>query len=347
VKEVGLPRERRRQRRELVGLDFSARAFVRAAGPAGSPLWSDSYLSQRGRIVVAVTVPLRPAVSLARDERWSLVGELDLESLSAHIAELGEGGSLLTIIVDRLGQVVAHPDAASATRQENLAQLPLVKAGLAGRFNTECFSLAGKEYIGTVTPVGNSGWLTLVAQPEELAFATMRTTLLGVAAGSAIALVLAVLAALFHGERLVRRIGAFNRHLQAIADGDYSTTLPASRALELASPASNLQRMAGAVLEREATIIASEERYRALFSDAPLAYQSVDVNSLRLVGSMTPGSACSATATPRWSVDRSPISSATSRRSGWPRSFPLSSPASASATSAANSTTRMAEPSRS
>lgn len=283
VKEVGLPRERRRQRRELVGLDFSARAFVRAAGPAGSPLWSDSYLSQRGRIVVAVTVPLRPAVSLARDERWSLVGELDLESLSAHIAELGEGGSLLTIIVDRLGQVVAHPDAASATRQENLAQLPLVKAGLAGRFNTECFSLAGKEYIGTVTPVGNSGWLTLVAQPEELAFATMRTTLLGVAAGSAIALVLAVLAALFHGERLVRRIGAFNRHLQAIADGDYSTTLPASRALELASLASNLQRMAGAVLEREATIIASEERYRALFSDAPLAYQSVDVNSLRLV----------------------------------------------------------------
>ncbi|TLD44234.1 MAG: putative signaling protein [Accumulibacter sp.] len=283
VIEVGLPRERRGQRRELVGLDFSARAFVAAARPAGSALWSDSYLSQSGRIVVAVSVPLRPAAARAHDAHWSLVGELDLESLSDHIAELGEGGSLLTIIVDRLGQVVAHPDPAFATRQENLAQLPLVKAGLAGRFNTECFSLAGKEYIGTVTPVGNSGWLTLVAQPEEQAFATMRTTLLGVAAGSAIALALAVLAASIYGERLVRRIAAFNRHLQAIADGDYSASLPASRALELASLASNLQRMASAVLEREAAIIASEERYRALFSDAPLAYQSVDVSSLRLV----------------------------------------------------------------
>jgi len=283
VVEVGLPRERRWQRRELVGLDFSARSFVRTARPAGDALWSESYLSQRGRIVVAVTVPVHPPAGFATSAPWSLVGELDLEGLSGHIAELGDEGSLLTIIVDRLGQVVAHPDAAHAMRQENLAQLPPVKAGLAGRFTTERFSLAGREYIGTVTPVGSSGWLTLVAQPEELAFATMRTTLLGVAAGSAVALALAVLAAFAYGERLVRRIATFNRHLQAIADGDYRATLPSSRALELASLANNLQRMAGAILEREAALVASEERYRALFSDAPLAYQSVDVDSLRLI----------------------------------------------------------------
>ncbi|HRD90455.1 MAG TPA: PAS domain S-box protein, partial [Accumulibacter sp.] len=282
VIEVGLPRQRRGQRSELLGLDFSARAFVRTAKPAGSVLWSDSYLSQHGRIVVAVTVPLRPPVGAAGDEQWSLVGELDLESLAGHIAELGEGGSLLTIIVDRVGQVVAHPDATAATRQENLTHLPLVQAGLAGRFTTERFSLAGREYIGTVTPVGNSGWLTLVAQPEEQAFATMHTALIGVASGSAIALALAVVAAVVYGERLLRRIAAFNRHLQAIADGDYGATLPASRAVELASLGNNLRRMANAILEREAALVASEERYRALFSDAPLAYQSVEVDSLRL-----------------------------------------------------------------
>ncbi|EXI66077.1 MAG: Cyclic di-GMP phosphodiesterase Gmr [Candidatus Accumulibacter adjunctus] len=282
VIEVGLPRPRRGQRSELLGLDFSARAFVRTAKPAGSVLWSDSYLSQHGRIVVAVSVPLRPPLGAAGDEPWSLVGELDLESLAGHIAELGEGGSLLTIIVDRVGQVVAHPDATAATRQENLTHLPLVQAGLAGRFATERFSLAGREYIGTVTPVGNSGWLTLVAQPEEQAFATMHTALIGVASGSAIALALAVVAAVVYGERLVRRIAAFNRHLQAIADGDYGATLPASRAVELASLGTNLRRMANAILEREAALVASEERYRALFSDAPLAYQSVEVDSLRL-----------------------------------------------------------------
>jgi PAS domain-containing protein len=52
---------------------------------------------------------------------------------------------------------------------------------------------------------------------------------------------------------------------------------------ELANLALSMRRMANAILEREAALAASEERYHALFSDAPLAYQSLDVADLRLV----------------------------------------------------------------
>ena len=282
VSDVGLPLARRSGRDELLGLDFSARSFLRAARSSGSTSWSDTYLSQRGKIVVAITVPLdKAAFTLGAGS--TLVGEIDLRHLSAHIMELGRAAALLPIVIDRLGQVVAHPDADRAARQENLANLPLVQAALAGRFGTGRFALDGQAHIGTVVPVGDSGWLTLVAQPTEIAFATMRSTLLAIAGGLAVALALAVLGAYIYGQRLVRRIADFGRHVQAIADGDYAAPLPSSRAAELENLASSMRRMANAILEREAALAASEEHYHALFRGAPLPYQSVDLANYRLV----------------------------------------------------------------
>ena len=283
VSDVGLPLERRKTRGELLGLDFSARSFLRAARSSEAVLWSDTYLSQRGKIVVAITVSLGGHMAGSALTPATLVGEVDLAELSGHIAELGRTATVLPIIIDRLGQIVAHPDAGHAARQENLANLPLVRDGLAGKYGTGLFMLNGRKHIGTVAPIGSSGWLTLVAQPTDIAFAAMRSTLWAIAGGLAAALALAVLSAYVYGRQLVRRIADFGRHVQAIADGDYAAPLPSSRAAELANLAQSMRRMANAILEREAALAASEAHYHALFSDAPLAYQSVDVTSRRLV----------------------------------------------------------------
>ncbi|MDP3336309.1 MAG: cache domain-containing protein, partial [Rhodoferax sp.] len=80
VMEVGLPQARRGQREDLVGTDFSGRAFVQLAQKARHSVWSDTYLSQRGRIVVGLAVPLRgPPGSAASG---MLVGEFGLEQIS-------------------------------------------------------------------------------------------------------------------------------------------------------------------------------------------------------------------------------------------------------------------------
>ncbi len=283
VVDVGLPPERRQGRDDLLGLDFAARSFFGTGQQSGTVIWSNSYLSQRGKIVVAVTVPLESQAAVAADERWTLLGELDLEQLSEHIGELGRSAAVLPIIIDSLGQIVAHPDASRAARQENLGNVPLVRAGLAGDFGTGLVALDGREQIATVMPIGTSGWLTLVAQPTELAFATVRSTLLAIAGGVAAALALTLLCAYVYGQTLVRRVADFGRHVQAIADGDYLAPLPSSRAEELANLALSMRRMANAIVEREAALAASEEHYRALFSGAPLAYQSVDAQSRQLV----------------------------------------------------------------
>jgi len=60
-----------------------------------------------------------------------LVGELNLEEVSRFAGLLSSSDDVLTIIVDRRGNVVGHPDPERALRQENLRHLsPL--SGIAG-----------------------------------------------------------------------------------------------------------------------------------------------------------------------------------------------------------------------
>ncbi|HET6720524.1 MAG TPA: EAL domain-containing protein [Rhodocyclaceae bacterium] len=261
VADVGLPIERRKFRDELIGLDFSAREFIAQAQKNRQLAWSDTYLSLRGKIVVAVAIPWQSG-----DHGGTLVGELNLDYLSQHLAALGKVTEALPIIVDRRGHIVAHPEPGRALRQENLNQLALVKTGRSHPGTTERFELDQVDYIGSIFPTGAPGWHVLVAQPSERAFATVRSTLRSLAAGTLLSFVLALLAAALYGRRLTRRVAEFGRHVEAIAAGNYNAHLPASRAEELNNLADSMRRMAGAVLDREARLQDSEKRFRDVAS---------------------------------------------------------------------------------
>jgi diguanylate cyclase (GGDEF)-like protein/PAS domain S-box-containing protein len=279
VIDVGLPTERRRVRPDLLGLDFSARGFFAEALRTGLPVWSDTFLSTRGTITVAAAVPLRrPGNGPLR----LLVGEFDLEWVSRHVASLAEDSDVVALVVDAQGHLVAHPDAARVVRQESFHQLPEVDDSDARRGSARRFRLDGVEHIGTAIRIGGPGWTAVIAQPAEKAFATVRSTLRAVALGSLGALLLALLTAYAYGRRLVHRVREFGEHARAVAEGDYTAPLPFSRAEELNVLATSMRQMANAILERERALADSEARYRGLFDKAPLAYQSLSMETTLL-----------------------------------------------------------------
>ena len=251
VVEVGLPQKRRGQRGNLVGTDFSGYAFVQSAQQSGHQVWSDTYLSQRGRIVVGLAVPLTLTDQRGKVLPSVLVGEFGLEEISDHIRRIGQTGDVLPIIVDRSGQIVGHPDASRSLRQENISHLPLLQGSSLTTSQTARFRLGGIDYIGSTTPIPGQGWTVLVAQPVETAFATVRSTLLALATASALALVLALASAFWMSRRMTRRVADFGRQMQAIADGDYRATIAPSATDEIETLAESLRRMADAVLQRE------------------------------------------------------------------------------------------------
>jgi diguanylate cyclase (GGDEF)-like protein/PAS domain S-box-containing protein len=251
VLEVGLPQGRREQREDLVGTDFSGYAFVKSARRSGHRVWSDTYLSQRGRIVVGLGVPLTLTDPRGQALSGMLVGEFGLEQISDHVRRIGQAGDVLPIIVDRSGQIVGHPDASRSLRQENISHLPLLQGSSLASTQTARFRFGEVDYIGNTTPIPGQGWTVLVAQPVETAFATVRSTLLALATASALALMLALVSAFWMSRRMTRRVADFGRQMQAIADGDYRATIAPSATDEIEMLAQSLRRMADAVLQRE------------------------------------------------------------------------------------------------
>ncbi|MCM8622959.1 MAG: EAL domain-containing protein [Candidatus Accumulibacter sp.] len=266
VLEVGLPKARRALRDNQLGVDFSGRRFVHAARVQQRPVWSDTYLSSSGHIVVALAMPLTISMesATAAPRKGVVVGELNLQEISRFAELLASAADVLPVIVDRRGNVVGHPDAERALRQENLSHLPPLSGGGAASLQTARFRLDGIDYIGSSTPIHEAGWTALIAQPTEQAFATFRSTLWSLAFGSLLALLLAVIAAVLASRRMTMRLGQFARHLEAVADGNYHAQIPPSGTDEIEKLAQSMRRMAQAVLEREALLRESEAKYRGV-----------------------------------------------------------------------------------
>lgn len=251
VLEVGLPQERRGQREDLLGTDFSGRAFVRSARQSGHSVWSDTYLSQRGRIVVGLAVPLTLTDPGGKAASGMLVGEFGLEQISNLVRRIGQSGDVLPIIVDRSGQIVGHPDANRSLRQENISHLPLLQGSGPGTPRTAQFRFGDVDYIGSTTPILAQGWTVLVAQPVDKAFGTVHSTLVALATASMLALTLALISAFWMSRRMSRQVADFGRQMQAIAEGDYRAIIPPSATDEIETLAQSMRRMADAVLQRE------------------------------------------------------------------------------------------------
>ena len=268
---AGLPRTERSLRDSQIGIDFSGRSFVSSARLKHRKVWSDTYLSARGNIVVALAFPLIVPGQRPSDPSTPgvLVGELNLEEVSRFAGLLGTTGDVLTLIVDRRGNVVGHPDPERALRQENLRHLsPL--SGIAGSPKTARFRLDSVDYLGSTTPIVETGWMALVGQPTEKAFAIVRSTLMSLAGASGLALLMAVIAAMIASRRMMQRVGEFAAHMEAVADGNYQAAIPQSGIDEIEHLSQHMRRMATAVLEREDRLRESETNFRTLVDSAPL-----------------------------------------------------------------------------
>jgi PAS domain S-box-containing protein len=251
VSEVGLHEQDRAYRANFIGLDFSGRGYVQAAGSSGKAVWSDTYLSARGEMAVAVAIPFGERI---------LVGEMNLRQLSDFVRHLGGLDGLLAVVVDRQGNIIAHPEPGKGLRRERLVDGPLLKSGLAGSKVSGQLEIDGRAYVGTVTPILGLGWAALVVQPKAVAFAAQRTVSLALLAGALFSLLVALGIAFLLARALSRRISDFSGHLHAVANGNYHASIPSFRISEINDLSDSMRRMAASILERETRLLDNEAR---------------------------------------------------------------------------------------
>lgn len=265
---VGMPQAQRIRRVDLLGLDLSKWGVLREARKRNESVWSETFLSAvTGQLAVALAIPVA--------ERM-LIGEIAIDRLSKFMSRLPGQSGMLTIALDRRGQIIAHSQVALSGQQFSLSHLPIVRDALQGHLATRSFALGGEMFLGTTVSVPQVGWIVLAAQPHGETFQPFLSTLWAVAAGAAIALMLVIITALMLAHSFAGRIGRYTAQVHAIADGDYDQPWPVSNIREFDSLAGDLERMSLAIGQRERDLVASEERYRSVISNAPVIFFQLD-----------------------------------------------------------------------
>ncbi|MCM8594106.1 PAS domain S-box protein [Accumulibacter sp.] len=259
---IGLPRGQGSHRDVLLGIDLSRWGVLREARQRGEPFWSDVFLSAvSGRFAVSLAIPIGEQV---------LIGEVAIDRLSEFLGSLSSEPRMLTMVLDRHGQIVAHPDTRLSSQQLNLGNLPIVSQAREGRLTDHRMVLNGEEFIATLVSVPQFGWMVLVAEPRGEALRPLVTTSWVLAAGVPATLLLATMATLLLARGIARRIGGYAQQAHALAEGHYEQPWPLSRIRELDSLAHDLDRMSQAIRQRERALKDSEARYRSVISNAPL-----------------------------------------------------------------------------
>ncbi|MDS4031821.1 MAG: PAS domain S-box protein, partial [Candidatus Contendobacter sp.] len=265
---VGLPQAERHHRDDLLGLDLAKWAILREARERNEAVWSETFLSAvTGQLAVALAIPVA---------EHTLVGEIAIDRLSKFIGRSPAESGIVTMILDRQGQIIAHSRAALNGQQPSLGHLPIVRDASEGRFATRSFEWDGERFVGIPVTVPQLDWIVLVAQPRSEAFRPFLSTLWVLVAGVLVALPLATLVAWGLARGFARRIGRYAEQAHAIAEGDYDQPWPNSRIREFDGLASDLDRMSLAIRQRERDLATSEARFRSVIGNAPVVLFQFD-----------------------------------------------------------------------
>jgi signal transduction histidine kinase len=157
---------------DVRGVTFAYRDWYQGVNRTGLPYVSDAY--QRAAVpqyhVIAAAIPIKT------DERrisGILVLQVRLQSLLEwmYTIELGPGG--VVYLVDRRGQIAAHPELAPDGELRDVSSVPSVQKALRGEGGTDiAFDPVAQEVrVVGYASVPGYGWGVMAEQPTRTAFA--------------------------------------------------------------------------------------------------------------------------------------------------------------------------------
>jgi signal transduction histidine kinase len=214
-------------------------------GAAASPVRAADPESSGG---FAHTMTVAVAVIVAGQQRGVLVARMDLIGVWAPVNQVRIGHHGFVRLLSGNGELLAHGDPEERRYVFN-ADAEVDKAMVAAaRAGELADNQGGEQVVPVVADVPGTDWMVVVEQPVHEAYASaraMRRDLLLIGAG---VLVVAVVAGVILGRRVVRPLELLRAHTRTLAQGNLLTPadVPTSIA-EVAALAGSLDEMAGAL----------------------------------------------------------------------------------------------------
>lgn len=255
-----------------VGQDIGDRPFLREV-IQGKP-WAISDL-ETGRFSGELAILVATGIS---DERGALqgalVGAIDPTKLGSVLAVARSGGGAIAIVDHRGQGVYRYPEVEMSWEQRNwLSAQRLLIPALRGEEVTGTFvsNIDGKERMTALSPIRSIGWIASANRPVEEVMAPAYRELAGQLALLAASVLIALVAAIAIGGRIVIPIRHLREHALLLARGELGHSVRVSGARELVDLASAFSLMASEIKIRE-------ERFRGAFEYAAVGVALVSLD---------------------------------------------------------------------
>ncbi len=188
---------------------------------------------------------------------WNLIPQI----------QIGKEGS--TYVVDREGNLIAHPDTRRVLLKTNVRDLPMVREVISGKEGNLEFQYPEAEKVLSVyKPVKNLGWGVIVQLPVNEAYWPLkqvaRTALMWILIGLVIALVLSFALT----RKLTLPIKQLSDKMEEAARGNLSTNIQPASKDELGFLTESFNRMIQDLKQSQEALKETEERYRRIFENS-------------------------------------------------------------------------------
>jgi len=185
-----------------------------------------------GTLSLALAVPIMDVNN--KDTVSSvLIGVIDARKFNELVKDISYGESGYAYVLDSKGSFIAHPDESLVMNQENFivnqannpdyeSYISVLKKMIAGEEGAEDYSLNGiPKYLG-FAPVKSIGWSIAVDTTKNEVMDSLYKTTYIMAVITLVLLLAVLLLIVFLSNRIAGPILSGIKHIQAIAEGDYT-----------------------------------------------------------------------------------------------------------------------------
>jgi signal transduction histidine kinase/ActR/RegA family two-component response regulator len=233
-------------------IDMSGQEFFRVTSERHEPYWSPTFISlQTGQPTLTLSVPLKNRV---------LVGYLNLATLNFITDKVKLGSHGYAWIADKDGTLIAHPNKTFVSQRVNVQNLLVVQQAMKGYEGMSEYRFEGVNKLGNTAIVPHTYWIVAVSQPIKEAYAPIKKIRSILGTGTWVAIILAIVIALFSLKKTLEPLFQLTEHAQKIADGDYHILSYQKHYREVDELAHDFNVMVEAVETREKALQESEER---------------------------------------------------------------------------------------
>lgn len=241
IRAIGLSESLTVNRAVFLGADISRSPALRFDSSISAKRWSPVYQS-------LVTNAASSALSLPFGE-GALVAEFNMERLSALVADLSVAGTLV-MIIDSNGNLIAHPDSELSKQQISMRFSDLFTDST-DQMRTGRFTWQQETYQAVVAPVPDMGWQTVVAQTEDVFFASTRQVFSAVVVVLVLSLLMMIAFVVQSARKLSRPIEALQKMSSFIEQGRFDIEAVYSPIKELQQLSDQFLNMALRLADRE------------------------------------------------------------------------------------------------